>query len=109
MPLENEEDFFDLVSMRRIAFPRGHVHNAQRKSANGNDGIIRLPAGIPDETMLRPSVTIDQGIGEGFPVRLTVLEIGDLPVCDILNAHTLEFRQTRMARDMFRHECALSG
>ena len=103
VPLQDEEDFLDLVGVRGVAFAGGHIHHAQCKGTGGNDGVVFLPAGVADEAMLRPSIAIDEGVGEGGPVRLAVAETGDLPVGDVLDVDALEFRRSRMARDVFRH------
>jgi hypothetical protein len=58
--------------------------------------------------MLRPPVTVDKGIRKSFPVRLAVFEMRNLPVCNILDAHALEFGPSRMSCDILRHGPALS-
>src|ERR1043165_3800494 len=53
LPLEYEEDLFDLMRMSGISLARGHFHDAEREAALRDDAGLRAAIGVSDELIAR--------------------------------------------------------
>ena len=81
LALQDEEDLFDLVPVRRVALARRHEHDAQREVLGRNIAAVGLAGGsVADEAVLSATIAVHARIGERVPVSCSVSPTCDLPL-----------------------------
>src|SRR5215469_18138372 len=84
--LQDKKDLLDLVSVRRVALPRRHIHDAEGKAARRYRVRVIVLAGPTgaDKAMLRAAVAFDLGVLEGFPIGLLVAKPPDIALGNLV-------------------------
>ena len=81
LALQDEEDLFDLVTVRRVALARRHEHDAEREVLGRNVAAIGLAGGaVADEAVLSAAIAIHARVGERVPVSGSVSPTRDLAI-----------------------------